>query len=114
MRTRESRGTPIVESVSDTGGASTALTGQFAATAGKRNYVKAILIHNSSATPVTVDIRDGAAGAVMFTFHAPNAFAYLFELPDAFQQPTVNTALAFDPSAAVTTLRLTFIGWKGD
>lgn len=101
----------ISERVTNTDGVSTAMTGAFAATASQRIYLTDITISNSSATFCTVDIRDGAAGAVLWTFPVPatGGVTHVFKRPIRF---TANTALAYDASAAISTLSISVSGFK--
>lgn len=101
----------ISERVTNTDGASTAMTGAFAATAGQRIYLTDVTLCNSSATFCTVDLRDGAAGAVLWTFPLPPTagVVYRFKRPLRF---TSNTALAYDVSAAISTVTISVGGFK--
>ena len=101
----------ISEQKTNTDGAATAMTGAFAATASQRIYLTDIIIANSSATNITVDIRDGSAGSVLATFPVPatGGVVHRFCTPLRF---TANTAAAFDGSAAATTLSVTMLGFK--
>lgn len=101
----------ISEQKTNTDGASTAMTGAFAATASQRIYLTDLIMANSSATNITVDIRDGSAGSVLATFPVPanGGVVHRFGTPLRF---TAATAAAFDGSAAVTTLSVTMIGFK--
>lgn len=101
----------ISEVKTNTDGASTAMTSAFAATASQRIYLTDIIIANSSATNITVDIRDGSAGSVLATFPVPanGGVVHTFATPLRFSS---NTAAAFDGSAAATTLSVTMIGFK--
>lgn len=101
----------IHERVTNTDGASTALTVAFAATASKRIHVTKAVICNSSASFCTVDLRDGSAGAVLYTIPVPatSGASVTFDVP---LRLTANTALAYDVSAAVTTVTLSFSGFK--
>lgn len=101
----------ISEVKTNTDGASTAMTSAFAATASQRIYLTDIIIANSSATNITVDIRDGSAGSVLATFPVPagGGVVHSFATPLRF---STNTAAAFDGSAAATTLSVTMIGFK--
>lgn len=80
--------------------------------AGVRFCATTIVVSNSSATNVTVDIRDGTAGTVMATIPAAaNMGGGVVPL----QTPictTANTALAADPSAAASTVTVTAVGFK--
>jgi hypothetical protein len=101
----------LSERISNTDGASTALS-VFGATASSRNYITDISITNSSTTNVYVDIRDGVGGAVLWTLSAPaqggNNKSFIVPL----RQSTANTALAYDVSAAATTVFISLVGFK--
>jgi hypothetical protein len=101
----------ISEVKTNTDGSSTAMTGAFAATASQRIYLTSLIIANSSSTNITVDIRDGSAGAVLATFPVPanGGCIHAFPVPLRF---SANTAAAFDGSAAATTLSVTMIGFR--
>ena len=79
--------------------------------AGIRMYVTDVTIANSSATFVTVDLRDGTAGSVKWTFPVPatGGVTYRFKRPLIF---TANTAIAADPSAAASTVTVSISGFK--
>ncbi len=105
-------GNILSERVSDTGGTSTALS-TFGATASTRNFISMIVVHNAHAsTNGFVDIRDGTAGSVLMTIPLPAAGGAVIPLNPPLRQPTANTALAYDVSAAITTVYLTFVGFK--
>lgn len=106
-----SYGDILVERVTNTDGASTALT-TFGATAGTRNFITMISLYNSSTTNGFVDIRDGTAGTVLLTLPLPANGGSILNLTLPLRQTTANTALAFDVSAALTTVYLSFIGFK--
>ncbi len=95
----------------NTDGASTAFTGALAATASQRIYLTSVAFANSSATPITVDIRDGASGSILWTMMVPAGIgvSHTFPTPLRF---TANTAVAYDGSAAVTTLTASACGFK--
>jgi len=103
----------ISERVTNTDGASTALTNFGAGGAGVRNFVTAIVVYNSSATAGTIDFRDGTGGAVLFTVPIPatggcviaNGGMPLFKT-------SANTALAFDVSAALSTVTISLSGFR--
>lgn len=99
-----------VKTVTD--GSSTAFTGSFAATANVRNYITALSMWNTSATVVTVDIRDGTAGSVIWTGIVPAGGGNNVAFNPPLRQPTVNTALAMDPSASATTVGCSVTGFK--
>lgn len=99
-----------VKTVTD--GSSTAFSGSFAATANVRHYITGISMWNTSATTVTVDLRDGTAGSVIWTGIVPAGSGNNFTFNPPLRQPTVNTALAMDPSAAATTVGVSVSGFK--
>jgi hypothetical protein len=69
-------------------------------------------VSNSSATNVTVDLRDGTAGNVLMTIPAAaNMGGAIVTLPVPICT-TANTALAADPSAAASTVTITAVGFK--
>ena len=105
----------LVERVSDTGGTSTAFTTFGAPGAGVRNYITTIVVHNANTTTSGfVDIRDGAAGSVLFTVPAPANGGAVISLPVPLRQPTANTALAYDVSAAISTVYISLVGYQSN
>lgn len=93
-----------------TDGSSTSLVA--AQGAGVRFCATGVVVSNSSATNVTVDLRDGTAGSVVATFPAAanmGGAAFPLLVPIC---TTANTALAMDPSAAASTVTVTAIGFK--
>jgi hypothetical protein len=112
VRANGALGDVLSERVSNTDGASTACTGAFAATASQRIYITDIIVHNAHATTNGyVDIRDGTAGAVLATIPLPATGGAVVSLKTPLRL-TANTALAFDVSAAITTVYLSFSGFK--
>lgn len=101
----------INERVTDTGGTSTAFS-NFTNTAAKRNYVTTIAVYNSSTTAGFVDFRDGTGGAVLFTVPVPAGGGAVVSFPVPLRQPTANTALAYDVSAALTTVYISLVGFQ--
>lgn len=99
------------ERISNTNGTSTALS-SFGAVANTRNYVTTIVAFNDSTTNGYVDIRDGTAGTILLTLPLPAKGGTVFQPTLPLRQPTVNTALAYDVSAALTTVYLTFGGYQ--
>lgn len=106
-----SYGDIIVTRVTDTGGTSTAFTA-FGATASQRNYITTITVYNSSTTNGFLDLRDGAAGTVIYTIPLPALGGATISFQVPLRQPTVNTALAYDVSAAITTIYISAVGFK--
>lgn len=101
----------------NTDGTSTAFAGGLAAPgASIRLYITKCTVTNTSATGGTLDLRDGAAGSVLWTIPVPAAAASsvsgaveVFETPLKF---TANTAVAYDVSAALTTVTISCAGFK--
>ena len=112
VRTDCQLGDLITGVLTNTDGAATAFTGNFAATASLRHYITCVSIANTSATAVTVDLRDGTGGAVLFTFMVPAGGGIVVPFSPPLRQPTVNTALAIDGSAAATTITVSVNGFK--
>ncbi len=101
----------ISERVSNTDGNSTAFTNFAAGGSGVHNYVTQVSIWNSSSTDGFVDFRDGTAGAVKWTFPAPQTggCTMSFDPPLKFAD---NTAVAFDVSAAISTVYISVNGFQ--
>ena len=79
---------------------------------GIRFCATTLIVSNSSATNVTVDIRDGTAGSVIATIPAAaNMGGGVVPLAVPLCT-TANTAMAMDPSAAATTVTVTAVGFK--
>jgi hypothetical protein len=100
--------------VSNTTGTSTDFTGSFAAAgASIKNYVTAITLHNSSGTDGYVDFRDGAAGSVLWTVPVPaGGGAVISNGGHPLFATSANTALAYDVSAALSTVYISVSGFK--
>lgn len=93
-----------------TDGSSTSLVA--AQGSGIRFCATTVIVSNSSATNVTVDLRDGTGGAVIATIPAA---ANMGGAVIPLQVPlctSANTALAVDPSASASTVTTTAIGFK--
>lgn len=100
------------ERISNTDGAATAFS-TFGATANLRNFVTQITVHNAHATTSGfVDIRDGVAGAVLWTIPLPATGGATIHFNPPLRQPTANTALAYDVSAAITTIYISVNGFQ--
>jgi hypothetical protein len=79
---------------------------------GVKNYITTAIISNTSATAVTVDLRDGAAGTVKATLPVPaNTSGVVCNLPVPLPFSAA-TAVCADPSAAASTVTVTLIGFK--
>ena len=102
----------IVTRVTDTGGTSTAFAA-FGAVASQRNYITTITVYNSSTTNGFLDLRDGTGGTVMYTIPLPALGGATINFPVPFRQTTANTALAYDVSAAISTIYISAVGFKG-
>jgi hypothetical protein len=70
------------------------------------NDLEALIISNTSATPVRVDFRDTTAGTVRFSVMLPANGTVVF-VPPAVKQTTLNTNWTAQLSAAVTDVRIT-------
>lgn len=101
----------IVTRVTDTGGTSTAFA-SFGAVASTRNFVSTITVYNSSTTNGFLDLRDGTAGTVIYTIPLPALGGATINFPVPLRQPTANTALAYDVSAALTTVYISVVGFQ--
>lgn len=80
--------------------------------AGVKTYLTSVMISNTSAVAVTVDLRDGAAGTVKATLPVPANTSGLvtnFPVPLPF---SAATAVCADPSAAASTITVTLLGFK--
>lgn len=84
----------------------------FGATAAKNNHFGTIIVYNSSNTNGSVNLLDGTAGAVFMTIPLPANGGAVVSLPIPLRQPTANTPCAFQLSAALSTVFLTFVGFK--
>ena len=101
----------LSERVADASGASTAFT-NFPAVTDKRNYVTTLHIYNSSATAGYVDFRDGASGAVLWTAAAPAGGGVVISRDGPIFRTGLNSALAYDVSAALTTVYISVSGFQ--
>ncbi len=102
----------ISDVLTNTDGASTPFTGDMAAPgANIRLVVTQAIVSNSSATFTTVDIRDGAAGAVRGHVPAPAGGGASIKFTPPLRL-SANTAAAIDAAAATTTLKVTLLGYK--
>lgn len=108
------RNVPLEDIVSGvaaiTDGSSTSVIAS--AGAGTKNYIQTAIIANTSATAVTVDLRDGAAGTVKATLPVPantSGVVCNFPVPLPF---SAATAVCADPSSAATTITVTLVGFK--
>jgi hypothetical protein len=102
----------ISERVSNTDGASSAFS-TFDNAANTRNYITSVTVHNAHAsTNGYVDLRDGTAGSILWTFPLPATGGATHNFNPPLRQPTAATALAYDVSAAITTVYISINGFK--
>lgn len=104
----------VSEAVSNTDGASTAFS-NFGATASTRNYITSIHVFRTDAgtTPIYVDFRDGTAGSVLYRVIVPaGGGAVLPASATPYFRTSANTALAYDVSAATTTVYISVSGFR--
>jgi len=103
----------ISERVSNTDGNSTAFS-NFSAVASTYNYVTGYSIFRTDAgtSPIYVDFRDGTAGSILWSVVIPpNSGANLAAAMPLFKT-SANTALAYDVSAATTTVYISVTGFQ--
>lgn len=105
----------LTERVSNTDGNSTAFS-TFGATANLFNYVTSYSIFRTDAgtSPIYVDFRSGTAGSIIWSVVIPpnggaNLAGGAFPL---FKTLATNTALAYDVSAATTTVYISITGYQ--
>lgn len=105
----------LSEAISNTDGNSTACA-TFGAVSGKKNVVTAIHAFRTDAgtTPIYVDFRDGTSGSVIYRVVIPAGGGAVIGTGAApiFKQPTANTALAYDVSAATSTVYVNLTGFQ--
>lgn len=79
--------------------------------AGIKIYLTEVIIANTSASNITVDLRNGVGGAVLATFPVPanGGVVKTLHTPLPF---AANTAVAADPSAAASSITVTLLGFK--
>lgn len=100
------------ERAADTGGTSTTFS-TFGATTLVRNYITAISIFNANTTTSGyVDFRNGSAGSVLWTMAAPKGGGAIIAFNPPLRQPSTNTALAYDVSAAISTVYISVNGFQ--
>ena len=101
----------VSERVTNTDGNSTAFS-NFGATTSTYNYIKSIVVYNSSATAGYVDFRDGTGGAVLWTMPLPAGGGAVISSETPLFKTGANTALAFDVSAALSTVYISISGYR--
>jgi hypothetical protein len=111
VRNGRTLGDILSERISNTDGASTAST-VFGATASTRNVITGYSVYNASATAGYLDFRDGTAGSILWTVPLPATGGANFAIEGGIFRTTANTALAYDVSAALTTVYISVTGFK--
>lgn len=102
----------VQERTTNSDGNSTAFASGLAAPgANIRIWLTSCTISNSSASFITVDIRDGAAGSVLWTVPVPATGGATLTWPTPLRL-TANTAVAYDASGATTTMTIACQGFK--
>lgn len=103
----------INESISDTGGSSTAFT-QFSAVASTKNYVCGYSAFRTDAgtSLAYIDLRNGTAGAVIWRIPLPPNGGSNLASAIPICSTSANTALAYDVSSALTTVYLSVFGFQ--
>jgi len=100
--------------VVNTAGTELAVTGLDAGGATIYNYITRIVVHNAHATTMGfIQLLDGSAGTPFITIPAPATGGAVMNFDPPIKQPTVNTALYWDASAAITTLYVNIGGYQG-
>jgi len=102
----------LSERTTNTDGASTA-SAVFTAVASTYNYVTAISVYNSSATAGYIDFRDGTAGTIKWTMPLPAGGGAVLSSAVPLFKTSANTALAYDVSAALSTIYISVSGYQG-
>ena len=99
--------------VADTAGTSVA-SAKFTAVAGQKNYITGAHVFNTSATPGYVDFRDGTGGAILYSMILPAGGGATLPSSDVpYFKTSANTALAYDVSAALSTVYINVSGVQG-
>lgn len=102
----------ISDTKTNTDGTAQAFTGSFAAAANLYNYITTLSAWNSSASTVTRLIQDGSGGTTIWSMILPAGGGSNLTFNPPLRQPTVNTALGFDASAAASTVSVSVNGFK--
>jgi len=77
--------------------------------AGVKTYLTSVVLCNTSATAITVDIKDGSTTKVSLPLPAGSGCVFNPPVP---VPGTAATAWSFDPSAAATTVTCSMVGFK--
>ena len=111
VRTECTIGDLLTESISNTNGTATA-SAVFTTGAGIRNVICNIIAYNSSATGGFCILTDGSGGTTLMTVPLPAGGGCVIPLGGVPIKTTANTALYFDVSGALSTVYLTFTGYR--
>lgn len=100
------------DAISNTDGTSTA-SSVFTAVASTKNCISGAVVFNTSSTAGYIDFRDGTAGSVLWRLPLPaNGGAVLPNSGVPWFRTSANTALAYDVSAALTTVYVSVTGFQ--
>jgi hypothetical protein len=77
--------------------------------AGVKTYLTSVVLCNTSATAITVDIKDGSTTKISLPLPAGSGCVFNPPVP---VPGTAATAWSFDPSAAATTVTCSMVGFK--
>ena len=83
-----------------------------AAGAGQKLFVSSIYAVNTSATAITVNIRNGLAGATRWTLHVPAGGSTVIPFPLPLAGFGDNTPICAQASAATTTLTISINAFR--
>lgn len=103
----------LTDAISNTDGASTA-SAVFTAVASTKNYITTISVFrtDAGATPAYVDFRSGTAGSVLWRMPLPPNGGSVIASAVPFFATAANTALAYDTSAALSTVYISVSGYQ--
>lgn len=102
------------DAISDTAGTSVA-SSVFTAVASTRNFITGIHVFRTDAgtSLIYVDFRDGTAGSVLWRVAIPAGGGAILPMgPLPYFKTTANTALAYDVSAAISTVYINVTGYQ--
>jgi hypothetical protein len=111
VRSECTLGDCLTESISNTNGTATA-SAIFTTGAGVRNVIQTIVAYNSSATAGFCLLTDGSGGTTLMCVPLPAGGGAVICLGNVPIRTTANTALYYDVSGALTTVYLTFVGYR--
>jgi hypothetical protein len=84
----------------------------FTAAGGLKNYVLGYSVFNTSSTFAMVDLRDGTAGAVLWSIPVPGGGGANLANAMPIFKTGVSTALAYDADVAVSTIYMSISGFQ--